>query len=296
MIVNNVEEYKMLRTEILQYLQHYQNIRTFMFTSATAIFTFLFKDPIAKEPLMYLLPLLVVIPTYLSAVNYWLCVTVDAAYLMVFHEDEEYRGQYGQQQHQRQQGKGREDSGCGQQEKQCVTFHWETRHSQFSNFSNFNEAGESDKTGRTASTSPTNRNARNVKISSLLYSWLIENIQPLAYILVTAVCFVAYGYFLYQKSISTIYVCHSVATIGKILIVAKMILGNIPFLDKVILGAGDIAGTAGIAVGISVDIVVGVITFIICFCIFAFVRVKGKDKYVEQWRRVRDAEIARSLE
>ena len=74
-----------------------------------------------------------------------------------------------------------------------------------------------------------------------------------------------------------------------------MILGNIPFLDKVILGAGDIAGTAGIAVGISVDIVVGVITFIICFCIFAFVRVR-KDKYVEQWRRVRDEEIARYLE
>ncbi len=97
------EEYKMLRTEILQYLQHYQNIRTFMFTSVTAIFIFLFKSEV-KEPLVYLVPLLVVIPAYLSAVNYWLCVTVDSAYLMVFHEEQE-------------------DS----------NFHWETRLTRFSN-------------------------------------------------------------------------------------------------------------------------------------------------------------------
>ena len=202
----NIEEYKMLRTEILQYLQHYQNIRTFMFTSTTAIFTFLFKSE-TREPLMYLLPLLVVIPAYLSAVNYWLCVTVDAAYLIVFHE-----GQKG--------FKGLEEN----------NFNWETRHSRFGKLT---------------------KSRKHVG-----YSWLIENIQPLAYILVSMVCFIAYGYLLYLKVNGT-----SV---------------NTQLLNTV---------------GVSVDIVIGVISFIICFFLFVFVRVKEKDSYVAQWRMVKDEEV-----
>ena len=139
--MNNDQEYLMLRAEILQYLQHYQSIRVFMYTSCAAIFVFLFQRE-TREPLMFLLPLLVIIPAYLSAANYWLCVTVDSAYLVVFHEE------------------------------QGSSFQWERNHDQFSVASNC--------VGR-------------------MFSYLVMNIQPLAYILATLVCFAIYGYFLYNK-------------------------------------------------------------------------------------------------
>ncbi len=81
------EEYKLLRAEILQYIQNYHNVRTFMFTATTAIFAFLLKSE-PQEPFMFLLPLFIILPSYFSAVNYWLSVTVDSAYLIVFHEEE----------------------------------------------------------------------------------------------------------------------------------------------------------------------------------------------------------------
>lgn len=83
------EEYLMLRQEILQYIQNYHNVKHVMYSICAGIFTFLFtKDNVITEPLAYLCPLLVVIPAYLTAVNLWLSVSTDAAYLMVFHEEE----------------------------------------------------------------------------------------------------------------------------------------------------------------------------------------------------------------
>lgn len=45
------EEYKLLRAEILQYIQNYHNVRTFMFTATTAIFAFLLKSE-PQEPFL----------------------------------------------------------------------------------------------------------------------------------------------------------------------------------------------------------------------------------------------------
>lgn len=80
------EEYLMLRTEILQYIQNYHNTRSMMYASSGAVLAFLFGNNVT-EPLMYLLPLFIIIPAYLAAVNFWLSISTDSAYLMVFHEE-----------------------------------------------------------------------------------------------------------------------------------------------------------------------------------------------------------------
>ena len=85
-LVPTDEEYKMLRTEILQYLQDYQSVRNMMYVTSIAIFAFLFSQNIT-EPLIYLSPLVVILPSYICAFNFWRSVTQDSAYLIVFHEE-----------------------------------------------------------------------------------------------------------------------------------------------------------------------------------------------------------------
>jgi len=82
------KEYEMLRQEIMQYLEEYQSVRNMMYVVTVTILGFC----LSKEEVnvyLYLLPLVVVIPSYLVAFDYWRDVVIDATYIIVFHESKE---------------------------------------------------------------------------------------------------------------------------------------------------------------------------------------------------------------
>ena len=77
------KEYLMIRQEILQYIEEYQSVRHMMyFVTATAIG---FKEVLQMPAYIFLLPLVIIIPSYIIAIDYWKCVVRAATYLMVFH-------------------------------------------------------------------------------------------------------------------------------------------------------------------------------------------------------------------
>lgn len=92
----NDKEYLMMREEILQYLREYQAVRNMMYLVTATTIGFAIKDSATN---LFLLPLIVILPSYVIATDYWKCVTKAATYLIVFYEREE-------------------DS----------SFHWESRH------------------------------------------------------------------------------------------------------------------------------------------------------------------------
>lgn len=80
------KEYLMMRQEILQYIEEYQSVRHMMyFVTATAIGL---KEVLQMPAYIFLLPLVIIIPSYIIAIDYWKCVVRAATYLMVFHEKE----------------------------------------------------------------------------------------------------------------------------------------------------------------------------------------------------------------
>lgn len=84
---DKIQEYKMLRQEILQYLEEYQSVRNMMYLITATILGF----SLNKENVMvytYLLPLAVILPSYLISVDYLKCVIKAATYLYVFYEEE----------------------------------------------------------------------------------------------------------------------------------------------------------------------------------------------------------------
>lgn len=81
------EEYQLIRTEILQYLNNYQTVRNMMYVSTLTCLGLAIGNDITN-PYLYLLPLIVIVPSYLIAMNFWECVTIDSTYLRVFHEEE----------------------------------------------------------------------------------------------------------------------------------------------------------------------------------------------------------------
>ncbi len=102
---NRMEEYKMLREEIVTYMEKLQTVRNMMFVTLGAIFAFSISDDVPF--FCTLLPLLFVFPSYIAAVNYWNCVRKASAYLVVFHESY----------------------------KDCP-IHWESRHNMYRKISN----------------------------------------------------------------------------------------------------------------------------------------------------------------
>lgn len=79
------EEYLFIRTEILQYLQNYQNVRNMMYIVTATCLGFALGAKV-PNPYFYLLPLLIIMPSFLVAINFWKSVRIDAIYLKVFHE------------------------------------------------------------------------------------------------------------------------------------------------------------------------------------------------------------------
>jgi len=82
----NDKEYLMMREEILQYLGEYQTVRNMMYLVTATTMGFAVTQMI---PYLFLLPLIVILPSYIIATDYWKCVTKAATYLIVFYEQEE---------------------------------------------------------------------------------------------------------------------------------------------------------------------------------------------------------------
>ncbi len=85
------KEYEMLRAEILQYLGEYQEVRNMMYVVTAALFGFGVYEGHMSDvaPAIFLLPLIVILPTYIIALDYWRGVEKAATYLQVFYEEEE---------------------------------------------------------------------------------------------------------------------------------------------------------------------------------------------------------------
>lgn len=82
-------EYLMIRDEILQYLDKYQTVRNMMYVVSATLLGFGIKEVNGNiDRYIFLLPLIVIIPSYIIAIDYWECVRKAAAYLIVFHEEE----------------------------------------------------------------------------------------------------------------------------------------------------------------------------------------------------------------
>ena len=77
-------EYMMLRQEILQHIDGYQKLRNMMYTVTISLL--MLNTYLEGKYYLYLLPLIVIIPSYIQSYVYRDYVAKDAAYLRVFHE------------------------------------------------------------------------------------------------------------------------------------------------------------------------------------------------------------------
>lgn len=82
-----INEYKIMRQEIVNYMEKLQALRNMMYITIGAVLTF--SISIELPFFCVLLPLLFILPAYMTAVNYWICVRKVSAYLVVFHESYE---------------------------------------------------------------------------------------------------------------------------------------------------------------------------------------------------------------
>ena len=67
------KEYEMLRTEILQYMEEYQSVRNMMYLATAAILGL--NSVMFQNYYLFLLPLVVILPSYMVSYNYWKSVT-----------------------------------------------------------------------------------------------------------------------------------------------------------------------------------------------------------------------------
>lgn len=84
---NNAKEYELLRQEILSGLNTIKNYRAILYTSVATIFAFSFTQ---TEPLIFLVPAIVIIPIYLMSMNQTSSILRIGAYLKVFLEGEDF--------------------------------------------------------------------------------------------------------------------------------------------------------------------------------------------------------------
>ncbi len=78
-------EYERINKEILQYLEEYQTVRNMMYVVTATILGFGINK--WNNPYLFLLPLVVILPSYIVLTDYWKCVSRNATYLRVFYED-----------------------------------------------------------------------------------------------------------------------------------------------------------------------------------------------------------------
>ena len=79
-------EYEMLRQEIMQYLEEYQNVRNMMYIITATLLGFGLTGDNTVE-YVYLLPLVVIIPSFVIYVDYYNAIVRNSMYLLVFYEE-----------------------------------------------------------------------------------------------------------------------------------------------------------------------------------------------------------------
>lgn len=80
------EEYKLIRAEILQYTEEYQSVRNMMYAATGAILGL--NSSVWENPYLFLLPLVVILPSYILLYNYWEAVGKASTYIRIFLEKE----------------------------------------------------------------------------------------------------------------------------------------------------------------------------------------------------------------
>lgn len=80
------KEYSALRNEILQGLKFIKEFHALLYTVVVAIFAFAFSQ---SEPLIFLLPVFVIIPVYLMDMKEISGILRKGAYILVFYEETE---------------------------------------------------------------------------------------------------------------------------------------------------------------------------------------------------------------
>lgn len=81
------EEYKMMREELMVYMEKLQSLRDITYGAVGAVLVAVLATDI--HFFFILLPICFILPSYICAVNYWTCVRKASAYLVVFHESYE---------------------------------------------------------------------------------------------------------------------------------------------------------------------------------------------------------------
>lgn len=84
----SMNEYIVLRDELLKQYDIIQNSRYVLYVTVVSILSFSISK---KEPLLFLIPYIVIIPTYLITIDYTIDTFRICTYLMVFHEGKEFK-------------------------------------------------------------------------------------------------------------------------------------------------------------------------------------------------------------
>ncbi len=80
-------EYEMLRAEILQYMEEYQNLRNMMYVGTATLLGL--NSAVWANLYLFLLPLIIILPSYILFVDYWKSVSVASIYIQLFLEKDE---------------------------------------------------------------------------------------------------------------------------------------------------------------------------------------------------------------
>lgn len=78
-------EYKMVREEIFFYQNKNQEVRNMMYAITIAYLGLLYSNE-NEHSFLYLVPLAIIIPSYMISYDYLVCICRAATYLMVFGE------------------------------------------------------------------------------------------------------------------------------------------------------------------------------------------------------------------
>lgn len=89
---SSFKEYEMVRTEILQYVEEYQSVRNMMYLATATILSM--NSFMFQSYYLYLLPLIVIFPSYMIFYNYWKSVSCASTYIQVFLEDKAVQTTY----------------------------------------------------------------------------------------------------------------------------------------------------------------------------------------------------------
>lgn len=107
-VKGNVDaEYNILRAEILQYMEEYQTLRNMMYVGTVGLLSINMVSDFSAY--LYLLPLAIILPSYLLFYDYWKSVSIASIYMQVFLE-------------------------CEPEEENASLHMWEIRHREFGEF------------------------------------------------------------------------------------------------------------------------------------------------------------------